>query len=142
MGKIFKNDNFSETTESFKNKLGWSVLWVIIYTHWEDLKQLILFHFAENDLIWQITTDKNMIGPYLYWFLLCWTIKPYLWPPFYIFGHTKLIFTFIYTQRLSWSWSTGRGLTIGAAFTDSILAGISICVSVFCEELPHELGNA
>jgi hypothetical protein len=31
MGKIFKNDNFSETTESFKNKLGWSVLWVIIY---------------------------------------------------------------------------------------------------------------
>jgi len=34
------------------------------------------------------------------------------------------------------------GLTIGAAFTDSILAGISICVSVFCEELPHELGNA
>ena len=33
------------------------------------------------------------------------------------------------------------GLTIGAAFTDSILAGISICVSVFCEELPHELGD-
>lgn len=33
------------------------------------------------------------------------------------------------------------GLTIGAAFTNSILAGISICVSVFCEELPHELGD-
>ncbi|XP_076115576.1 metal cation symporter ZIP8-like isoform X2 [Mytilus galloprovincialis] len=33
------------------------------------------------------------------------------------------------------------GLTIGAAFTDNILAGISICVSVFCEELPHELGD-
>lgn len=33
------------------------------------------------------------------------------------------------------------GLTIGAAFTESILAGISICVSVFCEELPHELGD-
>lgn len=33
------------------------------------------------------------------------------------------------------------GLTIGAAFTDSILAGISICMSVFCEELPHELGT-
>lgn len=33
------------------------------------------------------------------------------------------------------------GLTIGAAFTESILAGISICVAVFCEELPHELGD-
>ncbi|XP_022239061.1 zinc transporter ZIP8-like [Limulus polyphemus] len=33
------------------------------------------------------------------------------------------------------------GLSIGAAFTDSILSGISISVAVFCEELPHELGD-
>ena len=33
------------------------------------------------------------------------------------------------------------GLSIGAAFTESILAGISISVAVFCEELPHELGD-
>ncbi|XP_022252668.1 zinc transporter ZIP8-like [Limulus polyphemus] len=33
------------------------------------------------------------------------------------------------------------GLSIGAAFTNSILSGISISVAVFCEELPHELGE-
>merc|ERR1712228_281803 len=33
------------------------------------------------------------------------------------------------------------GLSIGAAFTESILAGISISAAVFCEELPHELGD-
>ncbi|XP_076355787.1 metal cation symporter ZIP8-like isoform X1 [Tachypleus tridentatus] len=33
------------------------------------------------------------------------------------------------------------GLSIGAAFTDSVLSGISISVAVFCEELPHELGD-
>ena len=33
------------------------------------------------------------------------------------------------------------GLSIGAAFTDSILKGISICLAVICEEFPHELGN-
>lgn len=33
------------------------------------------------------------------------------------------------------------GLSIGAAFTDSILAGISISLAVICEELPHELGD-
>merc|ERR1719204_1096144 len=33
------------------------------------------------------------------------------------------------------------GLAIGAAFTESILAGNSISVGVFCEELPHELGD-
>ena len=33
------------------------------------------------------------------------------------------------------------GLSIGAAFNDSILTGISICVAVVCEEFPHELGD-
>lgn len=33
------------------------------------------------------------------------------------------------------------GLSIGAAFTDSIFAGMSISLAVICEELPHELGN-
>ena len=34
------------------------------------------------------------------------------------------------------------GLAIGAAFTNSILAGISLSVAVICEELPHELGKS
>ena len=34
------------------------------------------------------------------------------------------------------------GLSIGAAFTSSILTGISVSVAVICEELPHELGKA
>lgn len=33
------------------------------------------------------------------------------------------------------------GLSIGAAFNDSILTGLSICVAVVCEEFPHELGD-
>ena len=33
------------------------------------------------------------------------------------------------------------GLSIGAAFTDSTLLGISVAVAVLCEELPHELGE-
>lgn len=33
------------------------------------------------------------------------------------------------------------GLSIGAAFTDSVLLGISVSVAVMCEELPHELGD-
>ncbi|KAK7479811.1 hypothetical protein BaRGS_00028991 [Batillaria attramentaria] len=33
------------------------------------------------------------------------------------------------------------GLSIGAAFTDSILVGVSVSVAVMCEELPHELGD-
>ncbi|XP_069133788.1 metal cation symporter ZIP14-like [Argopecten irradians] len=33
------------------------------------------------------------------------------------------------------------GLSIGAAFTESILAGISISLAIICEELPHELGD-
>ena len=33
------------------------------------------------------------------------------------------------------------GLSIGAAFTDSTLLGISVAVAVMCEELPHELGQ-
>jgi zinc transporter ZupT len=33
------------------------------------------------------------------------------------------------------------GLSIGAAFTESILKGISICLAVICEEFPHELGK-
>lgn len=32
------------------------------------------------------------------------------------------------------------GLSIGAAFTESVLKGISICLAVICEEFPHELG--
>lgn len=33
------------------------------------------------------------------------------------------------------------GVSIGAAFTESILAGVSVSVAILCEELPHELGN-
>lgn len=33
------------------------------------------------------------------------------------------------------------GLSIGAAFSESILSGISISVAVVCEEFPHELGD-
>lgn len=33
------------------------------------------------------------------------------------------------------------GVSIGAAFTDSILAGLSVSLAIFCEELPHELGD-
>lgn len=33
------------------------------------------------------------------------------------------------------------GLSIGAAFNESFLSGISISVAVLCEELPHELGQ-
>ena len=32
------------------------------------------------------------------------------------------------------------GLSIGAAFSENILTGISVSVAVICEELPHELG--
>lgn len=32
------------------------------------------------------------------------------------------------------------GLSLGAAFNNSILGGISISVAVICEEFPHELG--
>ncbi|XP_067934156.1 metal cation symporter ZIP8-like [Watersipora subatra] len=33
------------------------------------------------------------------------------------------------------------GLSIGAAFSKDLLLGISICIGVLCEELPHELGD-
>ncbi|PNF22333.1 Zinc transporter ZIP14 [Cryptotermes secundus] len=33
------------------------------------------------------------------------------------------------------------GLSIGAAFNESLLTGISISVAVMCEEFPHELGD-
>lgn len=33
------------------------------------------------------------------------------------------------------------GISIGAAFTDSTLAGVSVAVATLCEELPHELGD-
>ena len=33
------------------------------------------------------------------------------------------------------------GVSIGAAFSESILTGISISLAVMCEELPHELGK-
>jgi zinc transporter ZupT len=33
------------------------------------------------------------------------------------------------------------GLSIGAAFSESLLTGISVSVAVLCEEFPHELGD-
>lgn len=33
------------------------------------------------------------------------------------------------------------GLSIGAAFTSSVMTGISVSLAVICEELPHELGK-
>ena len=33
------------------------------------------------------------------------------------------------------------GLSIGAAFTESVLKGVSISLAVICEEFPHELGK-
>nr|XP_053630155.1 metal cation symporter ZIP14-like [Cherax quadricarinatus] len=33
------------------------------------------------------------------------------------------------------------GVSIGAAFSESLLTGISISLAVMCEELPHELGD-
>jgi len=33
------------------------------------------------------------------------------------------------------------GLAIGAAMSTSVLSGISVSLAVFCEELPHELGD-
>ncbi|XP_002739136.1 metal cation symporter ZIP14-like [Saccoglossus kowalevskii] len=33
------------------------------------------------------------------------------------------------------------GLTIGAAFSVSVMNGISVCIAVVCEEFPHELGD-
>ncbi|XP_070546477.1 metal cation symporter ZIP14-like isoform X1 [Ptychodera flava] len=33
------------------------------------------------------------------------------------------------------------GLAIGAAFSVAVVRGISICIAIVCEELPHELGD-
>ena len=33
------------------------------------------------------------------------------------------------------------GLSIGAAFSDSLIKGISVSTAVLCEEFPHELGD-
>ena len=33
------------------------------------------------------------------------------------------------------------GLSIGAAFSESILTGMSVSLAVLCEEFPHELGD-
>ena len=33
------------------------------------------------------------------------------------------------------------GLSIGAALNQSLLSGVGISVAVFCEEVPHELGE-
>lgn len=32
------------------------------------------------------------------------------------------------------------GLSVGAAFTENITTGLTLAISVLCEELPHELG--
>lgn len=34
------------------------------------------------------------------------------------------------------------GLSIGAAFNENILSGLSVSIAILCEELPHELGNS
>ena len=34
------------------------------------------------------------------------------------------------------------GLSIGAAFSHDLLAGVSVSIAVICEELPHELGQS
>ncbi|XP_067656029.1 metal cation symporter ZIP14-like [Haliotis asinina] len=33
------------------------------------------------------------------------------------------------------------GLSVGAAFTENITTGLSLAISILCEELPHELGD-
>ena len=33
------------------------------------------------------------------------------------------------------------GLAIGASFSTSTFDGVSTSLAIFCEELPHELGN-
>ena len=33
------------------------------------------------------------------------------------------------------------GVSVGAAFTESFFAGISVALAVICEEIPHELGR-
>ena len=33
------------------------------------------------------------------------------------------------------------GLAIGASFSGSTFVGVSTALAIFCEELPHELGN-
>ena len=33
------------------------------------------------------------------------------------------------------------GLSIGASFSESIMSGISVSISIVCEELPHEIGK-
>lgn len=32
------------------------------------------------------------------------------------------------------------GISVGAAFTESLYAGFSVALAVVCEELPHEMG--
>jgi len=33
------------------------------------------------------------------------------------------------------------GMSIGAAFSENVTAGISLSVAIACEEFPHEIGN-
>ena len=33
------------------------------------------------------------------------------------------------------------GISVGAAFSESVFAGISVALAVICEEIPHELGT-
>ena len=33
------------------------------------------------------------------------------------------------------------GVSVGASFTETVFAGISVALAIICEELPHELGE-
>jgi zinc transporter ZupT len=55
-------------------------------------------------------------------------------------GKFNLFIFLVFSIRKSLFYSLD-GLSIGAAFTESILKGISISIAVICEEFPHELGD-
>ena len=55
------------------------------------------------------------------------------------FEKTILTGNFHYPNYLSHF--SSDGISIGAAFSESIRDGISICLAVLCEEFPHELGD-
>lgn len=51
----------------------------------------------------------------------------------YLYKCIFIIYMNIYIQLL---------VDLGAAFSDSTMLGVSICIAVLCEELPHELGRS